>query len=115
MRVATSVKFVLHRPLAYGALHNLGGQMSCMWHASDMVFAKCRAPYWFWDRMVLWQTLMLTVAQVLATFLNAYFQLTIMLMVLVMDLSVLAVLAVLAHLHPYRAPQCRQGTCCDTH
>lgn len=88
----------LHRYLKL-ALPSITLTLSCLLLASDAVIAKCRAPYWFWDSVVLWQTLALTVAQVLATSLDAYFQLTIMLMILVVGL------AMLAHLRPFRARQ----------
>ena len=57
-----------------------------------------RPKYWFWDSVVLWQTLALASAQVLAVSLDAYFQLTIMLTLLVLGL------AVLSHLRPCKAP-----------
>ena len=56
-----------------------------------------RPKYWFWDSVVLWQTLALASAQVLAVSLDAYFQLTIMLTLLVLGL------AVLSHLRPFKA------------
>lgn len=58
----------------------------------------CRSQFWFWDSCVLLQTLALAAAQVFATSLDTYFQLTIMLMVLVVGITVLA------HFHPFQEP-----------
>ena len=49
-----------------------------------------RRRFWFWDSIVLLQTLALAASQVFATSLDAYFQVTIMLMVLVIGITVLA-------------------------
>ena len=57
-----------------------------------------RAKYWFWDSVVLWQTLALAAAQVLTVSLDAYFQLIIMLTLLVLGF------ALLSHLRPFTAP-----------
>lgn len=57
----------------------------------------CRPGYWFWDSVVLLQTLALSASQVLATALDEYYQLTIMLMVLVVGITLLA------HLAPFQA------------
>ena len=65
-------------------------------HVSNLTVA-CRPKFWFWDSVVLWQTLGLAAAQVLARSLGAYFQLSIMLMILVVGL------ATLTHLRPFRA------------
>ncbi len=54
-----------------------------------------RRSLWFWDTIVLLQTFALACAQVFATSLNTYFQLTIMLMILVIGLTVLT------HLRPF--------------
>ena len=56
-----------------------------------------RSPYWFWDSVVLWQTLAPAFAQVLAVSLDAYFQLIIMLLLLVVGM------AVLSYLRPFRS------------
>lgn len=58
---------------------------------------QCRPSFWFWESIVLVQTLAFVASQVLATSLDTYFQLTIMLMVLLVGF------AVLAHLQPFEA------------
>ena len=67
-------------------------------------FVVSRAKYWFWDSVVLWQTLTLASAQVLAVSLNAYFQLTIMLTLLVSSP------VPLAPLQSCTVPNCRLRT-----
>ena len=57
----------------------------------------CRPRYWFWDSAVLVQTLAVTASLVLATSLDAFYQLTITLMVLFISF------ALLAHCHPFAA------------
>ena len=52
----------------------------------------------FWNSVVLYFTLLLTAAQALATALNTFFQLTIMLMILVIGLTALA------HFQPFPDP-----------
>ncbi len=52
----------------------------------------------FWNSVVLYFTLLLTAAQVLATALNTYFQLTIMLMILMIGITALA------HFQPFPDP-----------
>lgn len=52
----------------------------------------------FWNSVVLYFTLVLTAAQVLATALNTYFQLTIMLMILMIGITALA------HFQPFPDP-----------
>jgi len=52
----------------------------------------------FWNSVVLYFTLLLTAAQVLATALNTYFQLTIMLMILIIGITALA------HFQPFPDP-----------
>ncbi len=56
-----------------------------------------RPEFWYWDSVVLVQTLALATAQVFATALNTYFQLTVMLMILVVG-SV-----ALPHFHPFES------------
>ncbi len=58
---------------------------------------QCRPSFWFWESIVLVQTLAFVASQVLATSLDTYFQLTIMLMVLLVGF------AVLAHLQPFES------------
>ncbi len=58
----------------------------------------CRRRFWFWDSIVLMQTFALASAQVFALALSAYFQLTIMLMILVVGF------AILAFFQPFEAP-----------
>lgn len=53
---------------------------------------------WFWDILVLLQTFCLAAAQVLATSLNSYYQLCIMLMIFFIGLTVLA------HVSPFSEP-----------
>ena len=50
----------------------------------------CRRGLWFWDIVVLLQTFALAAALVFSTALNTYFQLSIMLLILVIGLTVLA-------------------------
>ena len=50
----------------------------------------CRQGLWFWDVVVLLQTFALATALVFSTALNTYFQLSIMLLILVIGLTVLA-------------------------
>lgn len=66
-----------------------------------------RRRFWFWDSIVLLQTLALAASQVFATSLDAYFQVTIMLMVLVIGITVLA------HCQPFeeRLSQSMQVSC----
>jgi len=52
----------------------------------------------FWNSVVLYFTLLLTAAQVFATALNTYFQLTIMLMILMIGITALA------HFRPFPDP-----------
>lgn len=56
----------------------------------ETILPMCRKRFWFWDSIVLLQTLALAASQVFATSLDAYFQVTIMLMVLVIGITVLA-------------------------
>jgi uncharacterized membrane-anchored protein len=58
----------------------------------------CRPELCFWNSVVLYFTLLLAAAQVLATALNTYFQLTIMLMILVIGITALA------HFRPFTDP-----------
>ena len=55
----------------------------------------CRKELRFWNSVVLGFTLCLAAAQVFLIAINAYFQLTIMLMVLLLDITALA------YLHPF--------------
>ena len=55
----------------------------------------CRLRYWFWDTAVLVQTLAVTASLVLATSLDAFYQLTIMLMIMVIGVTLLA------HVQPF--------------
>ncbi len=48
-----------------------------------------RAPFWWWNTLVLYQTLFLAVAQVFAEALDSFFQLAIMSMILVAGLGIL--------------------------
>lgn len=66
--------------------------------ASLMFTLSCRKRFWFWDTVVLLQTLALAASQVFAMSLDSYFQLTIMLMILVV------VAMVLAHYQPFEEP-----------
>ncbi len=50
----------------------------------------CRSRFWFWESVILTQTLGLAAAQVFATALDAFFQLTIMLVILMISLILLA-------------------------
>ena len=63
---------------------------------SCMRCCVCRSGFWFWDNIVLLTTFALATALVFATTLNTYFQLSIMLMIMVVDLTVLA------HASPHR-------------
>jgi len=65
--------------------------------SADMMFA-CRPELCFWNSVVLYFTLILAAAQVLATALNTYFQLTIMLMILMIGVTALA------HFQPFMDP-----------
>ena len=53
-----------------------------------IVVACCRAHFWFWDSMVLLQTLALAASQAFATSLHTYFQFTIVLMMFVIGITV---------------------------
>ena len=64
---------------------------------SDMMLVY-RPELCFWNSVVLYFTLVLTAAQVLATALNTYFQLTIMLMILMIGITALA------HFQPFPDP-----------
>ena len=57
----------------------------------------CRPRCWFWDSAVLVQTLAVTASVVLATSLDAFYQLTITLLFLVISITLLA------HCHPFAA------------
>lgn len=61
-----------------------------------MLFCVCRNGFWFWDNVVLLTIFALAVTLVFASTLNTYFQLSIMLMIMVVDLTVLA------HASPHR-------------
>lgn len=61
------------------------------------ILVNRRPRYWFWDSVVLVQTLALAASQVLASALDQYFQLTIMLMLLIVGITLLA------HLAPFQA------------
>jgi len=52
---------------------------------------------WFWDSLVLWQTFALALALALTTPLSSYYQLTVVLMILILGF------ALLSHLRPFRA------------
>ena len=68
-------------------------------NAASLVFTlSCRRRFWFWDTVVLLQTLALAASQVFATSLDSYFQLTIMLMILVVGAMVMA------HYQPFEEP-----------
>ena len=56
-----------------------------------------RRKLWFWDTVVLLQTLALAAGQVFAIALSSYFQLTVMLMVMVVGIILLQ------HFHPFAA------------
>ena len=73
----------------------------------ETILPMCRKRFWFWDSIVLLQTLALAASQVFATSLDAYFQVTIMLMVLVIGITVLA------HCQPFeeRLSQSMQVSC----
>ena len=60
---------------------------------------SCRHNFWFWDSVVLVQTLALAAAQVFTTTLDTFFQLTVMLMILFIG-SV-----ALPHFHPFEDKQ----------
>jgi len=59
------------------------------------VHMSCRDSFWYWESVVLVQTLGLVAAQVFASSLDGFFQLTIMLVILV------AGALALAHCHPF--------------
>ncbi|DBB05192.1 TPA: hypothetical protein ACH3X3_010435 [Trebouxia sp. C0006] len=61
------------------------------------IYRSYKPEFWYWDSVVLVQTLALATAQVSATALNTYFQLTVMLMILVVG-SV-----ALPHFHPFES------------
>jgi len=54
------------------------------------VACTCRPELWFWDSVVLLLTLALAASQVIATALDTYFQLTIMLMILTVGVTAFA-------------------------
>ena len=56
---------------------------------------SCRDEFWYWETVVLVQTLGLVATQVFANSLDAFFQLTIMLVIL------MAGSLALAHCHPF--------------
>lgn len=56
-----------------------------------------RAGFWYWDSAILVQTLALTAALVLATSLNAFYQLTIMLLIMIVGFGALT------HAQPFKA------------
>ncbi|KAL3155043.1 hypothetical protein ABBQ38_011563 [Trebouxia sp. C0009 RCD-2024] len=60
------------------------------------IYSPYRNGFWFWDNVVLLTTFALAVTLVFASTLNTYFQLSIMLMIMVVDLTVLA------HASPHR-------------
>ena len=64
----------------------------------------CRTSFWYWESVVLIQTLGLAAAQVFANALDAFYQLTIMLVILLVGT------VALAYLHPFDqdAPQLMQ-------
>ena len=74
---------------------------------TDTPCDACRTRFWFWDSIVLIQTLALAASQVFATSLNSYFQLTIMLMVLVIGITVLA------HYQPFEDALSQSMQVCD--
>ena len=66
--------------------------MTCkLWGIEQGVIrhACLRPEYWFWDSFVHGQSFFPVLAQVLATFLNTYFPLTIMLMILALGFGLL--------------------------
>lgn len=65
--------------------------------AQDLCLLLCRPRMWFWDSLVLWQTFALSLALVLATPLSSYYQLTVVLAILILGF------ALLSHLHPFQA------------
>ena len=69
----------------------------------------CRPTLWFWNSVVLYTTLALAVAQVFATTLDAYYQVTVMLMVLLVGF------ALLAHLRPFVDPLAQRMQVCQQH
>lgn len=82
-------------------------------NAASLVFMlNRRKRFWFWDTVVLLQTLALAASQVFATSLDSYFQLTIMLMILVVGTTVLA------HYQPFEEPLSQslqvEAQCCIT-
>ncbi|KAL0052667.1 hypothetical protein WJX82_005691 [Trebouxia sp. C0006] len=56
----------------------------------DFIFCSYRSRFWSWESVILTQTLGLAAAQVFATALDAFFQLTIMLVILMISLILLA-------------------------
>ncbi len=56
----------------------------------EELVCTCRPELWFWDSVVLLLTLALAASQVFATALDTYFQLTIMLMILTVGVTVFA-------------------------
>ncbi len=69
----------------------------------------CRPEFWFWDSVVLVQTLALATAQVFATALNTYFQLTVMLMILMVGGTALP------HFQPFESSQSQRVQVSSSH
>ncbi len=69
--------------LPYCARHNVAYSGCHIW------CLLCRPRFWFWESVILTQTLGLAAAQVFATALDAFFQLTIMLVILMISLILL--------------------------
>ena len=67
----------------------------------------CSPRFWYWESVVLVQTLGLAAAQVLANTLNVFFQLLIMLVILGFGLVALAYLHPLHQSEPQRNQVCR--------
>ncbi|DBA86799.1 TPA: hypothetical protein ACH3X2_005382 [Trebouxia sp. C0005] len=63
------------------------------------IYRSYKPDFWYWDSVVLVQTLALATAQVFATALNSYFQLTVMLMILMVGG------VALPHFQPFKSSQ----------
>lgn len=95
--VKSEVIVHIYIPMPTSPLHDRGNDCAVTESVSYSL-PRCRSRIWFWDSVLLWQTLALASAQVLATSLDAYFQLTIMLAILVVGL------VFLTYLRPFEAP-----------
>ena len=99
--VARNPKF--HLSVSAFAQHSAAKQWldAAMVTAPCCIACYCRTRLWFWDSVVLFQTFGIAAAQVFATSLDPYFQLIIMLIVLMLGVTILS------HCQPFneRLPQ----------